>query len=653
MRIRAPGTGVGGTLGCRMRPLRDWPLAIAFVLASLGSAAGSEILYLADAVARGELPPLAERLPTDPRKLEFGQHQQPGVHGGQLRLLMAKANDTRQLAVYGYARLLVYDTAFKLVPDILADVRVEEDRRFTLHLRKGHRWSDGAPFTAEDFRYFWEDVANDPDLSPFGPPRVLLVDGEPPLVEFPDATTVRYTWKKPNPHFLASLADARPLYIYRPAHYLKKFHASYTDTQTLATRVSEAKARDWISLHTRQGHLYKFNNPDLPSLQPWYNTTSAPAERFVFKRNPFFHRVDPKGQQLPYIDEVLVNLASTGLIPAKTGAGESDLQARYLRLDNYTFLKAGEKQNSFNVRLWQTAKGSQIALYPNLNVRDPQWRELMRNAQFRRALSLAVDRNEINQVVYLGLVIESNNTVLEQSPLFRSEYRNKWAEFNIEHANRLLDELGLTQRNEQNLRLLPDGRPMEILVHTAGENTEETDVLELIHDNWLKIGVKLYSKPSQREVFRNRVFSGDAAMSVWAGLSNGLPTADMSPLELAPTAQDQLQWPQWGQYFETKGQKGAAPDMATARRLLELNTAWEQATNTQTRERIWHEMLGIHADQMFSIGLVCGVRQPVVVNKHLRNVPQTGIYNWNPGAFFGIYQPDTFWFTEARRSPVQ
>jgi peptide/nickel transport system substrate-binding protein len=120
-------------------------------------------------------------------------------------------------------------------------------------------------------------------------------------------------------------------------------------------------------------------------------------------------------------------------------------------------------------------------------------------------------------------------------------------------------------------------------------------------------------------------------------------------MELAPTGQDQLQWPQWGQYFETKGQKGEAPDMESAQQLLALNTAWEEATELSAQEKIWHEMLGIHADKVFTIGLVCGVRQPVVVNKHLHNVPTNGIYNWNPGAFFGIYQPDTFWFSKARR----
>ncbi len=630
------------------------PRMLAFALVCLGAAlpAGAtaatgsppEVPYFAEAVARGELPGVGERLPLTPRRLAFDDGRASGRYGGQLRLLMAKANDTRQMVVYGYSRLVVYDRNLAIVPDVLERYTVEEGRRFTLYLRAGHRWSDGAPFTSEDFRYFWEDMANNAEISTFGVPAWLLVDGHAPTVEFPDATTVRYTWAVPNPYFLPGLAGARPNYLYYPAHYLEQFHPAHTAPEVLARRVAEAKARNWVALHTRRSHLYKFNNPELPTLQPWYNTTQAPAERFLFRRNPYFHRVDPEGRQLPYVDEVLMSLASSSLIPAKTGAGESDLQARYLRLDNYTFLKAGERQNDYSVRLWRTAKGSQIALFPNLNAEDPVWRKLIRDVRFRRALSLAVDRHEINQVVYFGLVIESNNTVLPQSPLFREKYQQRWARFDLATANRLLDEMGLTARDDRDVRLLPDGRPMELIVQTAGESTEETDVLELIHDSWLKIGVKLYSKPSQREVFRNRVFAGDAVMSVWSGLSNALPTAEMSPAELAPTAQDQYQWPKWGQFYETGSNAGEAPDLREAQRLLDLNRTWQRATSTAEREDAWHEMLDIHAEQVYSIGLVCGVQQPVVVSNRLRNVPESGIYNWDPGAFFGLYQPDTFWF---------
>jgi peptide/nickel transport system substrate-binding protein len=366
--------------------------------------------------------------------------------------------------------------------------------------------------------------------------------------------------------------------------------------------------------------------------------------RFVLVRNPYFHRVDAAGRQLPYIDRVIVNISEDKLIPAKAGAGDVDLQARYLRFDNYTFLKQNEKRNRYRVLLWEKALGSQMALYPNLNVDDPEWRSLMRDVRFRRALSLAIDRHEINEVVYFGLGVESANTVLKRSPLFRPEFRTAWSKFDLKAANALLDEIGLTARDATGLRLLPDGRPMEIVVDTSGESTEETDVLELARDSWRKIGIALFSRPSQREVFRKRVFSGKAMMSVWSGLNNGIPAPEMSPLELAPTAQDQLQWPMWGQHYENNRTGGQAPDMPDALELVRLYDAWRESATDAEREQIWLRMLAIHAEQVYTIGIVTRALQPVVVSNALRNVPADGIYSWDPGAYFGFYHTDTFWF---------
>ncbi|HXH03100.1 MAG TPA: ABC transporter substrate-binding protein [Candidatus Competibacteraceae bacterium] len=606
--------------------------------------------FLRAEVEAGRLPPVAERLPRQPLVDELAARGlKPGLHGGTLRMLMTKDNDIRLMVTYGYARLVGYDEQLNLVPDILAGVDVEDDRVFTLHLRPGHRWSDGQPFTSEDFRYWWEDVVNDKDLSPFGPPRELIVQGEPPQVEILDETTVRYRWSRPNPFFLPALAGARPLYIYEPAHYLKQFHAKYVDKEALNAQAKAAGIKNWAGFYQRRRKQYDCDNPDLPTLDPWHNTTPPPAERFVFTRNPYYHRIDGNGRQLPYVDQVVVSVVSKGLIPVKTGAGDADLQARYLRFDDYTFLKASEKQVAQRVLLWRKTQGAQVALYPNLNVNDPVWQALNRDVRFRRALSLAIDRHEINQVVYFGLVEEGNNTVLKESPLFRPEYRTRWAEYDPARANALLDELGLPRRGASGLRLLPDGRPMEITVETAGESTEETDVLSLIHDAWLKIGIKLYSKPSQREVFRNRIFAGDTVMAIWSGLDNGIPNADMSPQEFAPTVQDQLQWPKWGQYRETMGKAGEPPDLPAVQELLRLYEAWSVAGERDERERIWRRVLEIWSDQVFSIGVVSGAFQPVIAHAQLRNVPERGIYGWDPGAHFGIYRPERFWYDGPRR----
>ncbi len=596
-------------------------------------------LMLRPEVAAGKLPPVEKRLPQQPLVVSV---EQPGRHGGTLHTLVGRSRDTRLLVVYGYARLVGYDRELNLVPDILERFEVQEGRVFTLTLRKGHRWSDGHPFTAEDFRYYWEDVANNKELSPSGPPRDLLVDGEAPHFEVLSETAVRYSWKKPNPHFLPRQAGASPLFIYRPAHYLKKLHKKYSEKVRRAEAEGTAKRR-WSAVHNRADNLYEADNPDLPTLQPWMNTTRPPADRFIAVRNPYFHRMDVNGRQLPYIDRFVLQVADPKLIPAKTGAGEADLQARDVHFNNYTFLKQGESQNGYRTLLWRPGKGSHFALFPNLNVNDPVWREVLRDVRFRRALSLAIDRSLVNQVLYFGLAIQSNNTVLPDSPLFREDYRERWARYDRKQAARLLDEMGL-KRGKDGVRRLPDGRPLEIIVETAGESTEQTDVLELIRETWREVGIKLFSKPSQREAFRNRIFSGETVMSVWSGIENGLATPENSPDELAPTSQLQLQWPKFGQHFETGGKSGEPPDLPEVRELARLYRDWLAAPTSQERAKAWHAMLELHAEQQFTIGVVSGVPQPVVARASLVNVPDRGFYNWDPGAFFGIYRPDTFWF---------
>lgn len=601
--------------------------------------------YYEDAVAGGTLPPVALRAPQEPLIVPMDkQGQKVGQHGGDIRMLMASAKDTRQMTVYGYARLVKYDRNFDLVPDLLKTVEVEEGRSFTFHLRRGHRWSDGAPFTTEDFRYWWEDMAHNTELYPVGPPAFMKVRDDYPDVEIIDEVTIRYTWPNPNPDFLPGLAGASPNYIYAPAHYMKQFHEKYADPEKLAAMVEEEGQRNWSALHTRRGRLYRFENPELPVLQPWYVETESPSDRYVFIRNPFFHKVDANGLQLPYVDRVIINLTEKKLVAGKAATGDLDLQGRYLRFDDFTLLKQNEKSHGYKTFLWRIAKGAHLALFPNMNSKDPVWRDLFRNADFRRALSLAVNRYEINRVVYFGLALEGQNTLLPGSPLYKPEYREAWTEFNVKKANAILDRLGLKRRRMDGMRSLPNGEPLEIIVETGGTSTEETDVLQLITDSWREIGVKMFIKPLSLDNMRRRVFSGETQMSISSGWENGLATAAMSPTELAPISQVQLQWPMWGQYHETNGNAGEPVDMPAAQELLDLLEKWYRAKTPAEQKNIWGRMLQIQSDNVFSIGLAAGVLQPIVVRDGLNNVPEEGLWNWDPGAHFGIYGMDTFWW---------
>jgi peptide/nickel transport system substrate-binding protein len=624
-------------------------LMLAGAAALAGMPVAQETPSLARAVAAGELPPVAERLPKVPRVIDFtGTGRTIGKPGGTLRLLMGDQRDIRYMTIYGYARLVVFNTKSELEPDILESYEEKDGRIFTLHLRPGHKWSDGQPFTAEDFRYWWEDVANNARLNPGGPPPAMLMYGKPPKFEILDPLTVRYTWDDPNPVFLPALAGAQPLYIFMPAHYLKQFHVKYADPNKLAATIKSERVRDWGSLHERMSRQYRPENPALPTLEPWINTTESPSELYVFKRNPYFHRLDTAGYQLPYIDTVKMALSTPSLIPAKVGSGESDLQARYLRFDNYTFLKEAEARNGYKVRLWKRAEGAYLTLRPNLNATDPVWRGVFRDVRVRRALSLGINRGDINRVVFFGLATEAGNSVLPESPLYRERDAKLYTQYDPAAANRLLDEAGLGRRDADGVRLLPDGRRMAFTVEAAGDNPDETDMLELVADNWLKIGVKSFPRSTQRDLFRRKIALGETLMSVWQGHDNGIPGPDTEPDDLAPTSPMQFQWPKWGLYVESNGREGHPIDDPAAKELLSLYRGWRRSETTEQRRAIWEKMLAISAEQVFTIGIVCETAQPVAVSDRLRNVPEVGLYSFEPGAFFGMYQPDTFWFDDAR-----
>jgi peptide/nickel transport system substrate-binding protein len=599
---------------------------------------------LMDRVKSGALPPVDKRIPRQPRIIEwFAGGDGPGKHGGQLNTLISASRDTRLMTVYTYTRLIVYDDKFQLHPDILESYEVKEGREFTLRLRAGHKWSDGHPFTTEDFRFFWEDVANNSELSPSGPSVELLVDGQPPEVEIIDERTIRYSWAKPNPHFIESQARAAPLFLFRPAHYLRTLHGKYTPEEDI---LKLYKGSRWANVFKRQDAMYGNSNVDMPTLNPWVLTTVPPSQRFIFARNPYFHRIDRKGQQLPYIDDVILNVAGAKLIPAKAGLGEADLQSRYLGMRDYTFLRQSAKQSGVRVYLWESGSCSQLALYPNLTASDQEWRKLMRDVRFRRALSLAIDREDLNESVYLGLAKPSNNTIMERSALFKPEYATKWATYDLKQANHLLDEIGLDKRNDEGIRLLPNGRSATIVVEHSSEETEDADDLQLIGEFWKRVGIKMLTKPQTGENFRLRAFSGEAIMTAYAGNVTAVPTVDTSPKEFAPTMQGGLQWSSWGMYVESNGKKGEACDMPSALKLMDYLREWETSTDSAVRRKAWDEILTANADEVFSIGTVNGIRQPVVVAPKVHNVPEEGYHAWDPGGYFGLYQPDTFWISE-------
>ena len=622
----------------------------ALLLAGLPALAQSyvETPLFAERVGKGELPPVAQRLPKEPLVVDLAaKGRSIGRPGGELTSLVARGRDIRYMSVQSYARLVGYTEKLALEPDLLAKLENDNDQTFTFRLRDGHRWSDGHPFTTDDFRYYWEDVAHNPEISPAGIPEFMMLDGKPPRFEILDERTVRYSWDKPNPRFLSQLAGPRDPFLYRPAHYLKQFHTKYANKGKLEEAAKKQKLKSWAALHNRMDDMFENTNPDLPTLQGWRVMNAAPATRFTFERNPYYHRVDATGQQLPYIDRVIFDVAAGGLMAAKANAGETDLLSRGLSMSDIPILKEGEHAKGYRTLLWLYARGSELALYPNLNTADPVWRTLNRDVRFRRALSLGIDRKTLNNALLFGLGREGNNTILEESALFSPELRSKYAQYDPAEASRLLDEIGLTKRNGAGIRLLPDGRELEIIVETDGEGGFIVDGLTLITEFWREIGIKLFVKPQDRTILRNRAYAGMTVMVAAQGLDLAVPTAKMAPTELAPMIQTFYAWPKWGQYVETKGKNGEACDVPEAKHLLALYERWMATADEAVHEQVWREMLANHAENQWSIGTLAGAFQPIVARNGLVNIPKKALYSWEPSAMLGVYRVDEFYWDKA------
>ena len=396
-----------------------------------------ETPFFADAVSSGKLPPVAERLPAAPRVVDLpAMGRRTGQPGGTWRMLMSDQRDLRFMTVFSYTRLVVFDEKLNLVPDILQSLDNQDDEVFTLHLRPGHRWSDGQPFTSEDFEYYWNDFANDKKLSPSGPPLALIANGKPPKFEVLDKETVRYTWADPNPGFLPAIASSNPTFIFMPKHYLMQFHQKYADKDELAKLVKAAKVSGWVALHERKSRQYRVDNPDLPTLDPWRNTTYAPAEQFRFERNPYFHRVDSAGHQLPYFDGATMTLGTPTLIPAKTAAGRRRHPGALPQLRGL-HLPQGRRKGP---PLRGAAVGRRARRLRGAVSQPQRQGHGVADAEPRRPLPprpvTGINRPDINNVLFFGLARPSGDTVLPQSPLFKPELAQAYATYDAARPTR-------------------------------------------------------------------------------------------------------------------------------------------------------------------------------------------------------------------------
>jgi peptide/nickel transport system substrate-binding protein len=577
-------------------------------------------------VASGALPPVAERLPAEP----FVETMVDGIgkYGGTLRTTILAGGDHYNITRLVANELLVRWTPdwTQVVPSIAREVEVSEDATtFTFHLREGMRWSDGAPFTADDIMFWYQDVFMNEALTPSKNP-IFVRGGVPAVVEKIDDQTVVFRFAEPYGLFLQNLAYGQGhIPIIYPKHYLSQFHEAYNAEGLPALIEADATAADWVTLFNSKISLTFqppfWQNTELPTLNPWVLTVPyADGDRVAVTRNPYYWKVDTAGNQLPYIEGITwARIDDVQLMALQATLGEFDFVYRHI--NNATFqsvLFDGMEQGNYRFMEVLDLPANDTVLMLNLNVEDPVKREVFQNRDFRIALSHALNRQEIIDLIYIGQGTPAQVAPQPIHELFNERMATQFTEYDPELANRMLDEI-LPERGADGMRLGPDGQPFTIVFMVADVfGNSYPDVMLMVQQYFRAVGVNIELRATDRARLNTMWYANEQEAYVWncvGGLSEAYTDVRCyMPFQKADIF-FAMRWAEW--YSDpTTGEEPPEEIKALFAAYDEVNAAVDDAT----RLREMQEFLELSADQFMHIGIRRGIPRFAIVSNDLRNV---------------------------------
>jgi len=581
-------------------------------------------------VAAGQLPPVSQRLPEDP--LVIYPPDQIGPYGGTWKRLATSRIDLN--SVFGAItceRLVKWGPMNRrILPNLARRWHVDDDSRtFTFWLRKGVRWSDGHPFTADDVIFWYEDVLQCPDIIPIIPP-LYKKGGEVVKVVKLDDYTVQFRFKEPHPLFLGTMAGALAggefIPVAYPAHYMKQFHPRYVPKEELEEQARAEGFQFWYELWGNRRHTV---NPRMPRLTAWVMTEPPPARPAVFERNPYYWKVDPSGNQLPYIDRIALEIVGPEVLNLRAISGEVGMQGRHLDFVNYPLFMENRERGDYRVRLWIASVGTQNVLAPNLAHKDPVLRRILRDRRFRIALSVAINREDLNEVGFFGIGTPRQPSPPPISPFYAPEYARAFTEYDPALANRLLDEMGLDRRNSEGVRLRPDGKPLMLMIEMSSVYGANANVLQLVADDWTAVGVKTELKQTALLLYVYRQLALSYDVGAYGGGASLLPL--LEPSCLFPGGGDSYQAYSYRHWFQSEGRSGQAPPQEI-QACMELFRKIERTPDEDEQMRLYQRIIELNRRNLWMIGTVGDVPAIYLVKNDFRNVPEVAVQGFRaPG----------------------
>ncbi len=587
-------------------------------------------------VASGELPPVEERLPANPRVVE--PVDSVGVYGGIWHRAWRGVSD-----FHAFGRI-IYDPVLRWPRDPSGDIQPgladtwtfsDDGKALTLHFREGLKWSDGVPFTVDDVMFWWDAIETDPNVTA-AIHSEWMVGGEPMTLEKIDDNTITLHFAAPNGLAetvgLAFHGNNWPLGFerfgfYAPKHYLEQFHPAYSDTGSYD--LFEEKASDY--------------NVDKPMMTAWKITQYEPGTTLmVAERNPYYWAVDPEGNQLPYIDKIYFHFVEdTAGVNAMGIAGDLSMQARAIDLAQYPVYQDNAEAGNYHMLMWPQAQASAATLWFNQSYDDPNYRTLFQDIRFRRAMSVAIDRDQINQVAFLGQGFPQTITVVPDSPYYDASIANVDGEYDPTLATSLLDEIGLT-KDADGYYTFADGTEILLNIETSNTATGTGDAWELVSQAWNDVGIKNQVTVETRDAYWPRATANEVMVATWTTDRGLVPMVD--PIYQFPFDERSWMAPAFGIWYKSGGTEGEAPS-DEFKAVMDLYDEYKVTTDPARQLELGKEIVHMSTVNLWTIGTVGGVPNPVVVKNNFMNVMQNHTADWiifTPGTM----DPAQFYFSD-------
>ena len=599
---------------------------------------------LAALVASGDLPPVEDRLPANPLVIQVVE--EIGKYGGDMNRIYNGARDHCNYSRVSREGIMRWSSdGFTLMPAVADKWTPNDDgSEWTIHIREGIRWSDGDLLDADDFLYQFESVILNEELGA-PKPKWVTVGGELGTVTKIDQFTVKYSFANPYWTWPAAATEEGCAtggiggYMFVPSHYMKQFHKDFAGEAAIEALMVEFSFEEWSQLYTNRGGE-KFN-PEKPTTRAWQMINEIGSPLWIAERNPYFYAVDPEGNQLPYLDRLVYQLVEdSAVIQVKAAAGEVDFQNRRLQFASYPVFKEREEEGNYRVMNWVNAgAGVNTGLFMNQSFQGVEG-DILRTTEFRQALSVAIDRDSISEITYLGLGEGRQPVPTRGHPHYPGDdAAYAWTQFDPALANTMLDAI-LPDKDGDGFRKLPNGDTLFLIITTqTGASADQAEQVAL---NWAAVGIKVKVDAVVRATLTARndgnefhiiTWSVDTTCCLFSEPNKTLPVTSATHLPM---------WgPAFGRWRVSDGEEGIKPpdDVIALQDLFLLG----QISPIEEANAIAREIYTIVADENYIIGLVGAVPRPFIVKNDLRNVPELSVGDWPLRGPSTAYPEQFFW----------